>query len=230
MNWYNTYYIKSNVDSPEINKYKSFFIDKEEDNIDDLEKEYSVSLNKINDLFDKENLPTFLEEINSLKLLEDELHIIKILAKYTLQNNYLDFDFFSKCINVLITISKVLMDRLKLTEVSHKSKNYSTYIPRCSYKFCNFKDECFYNYNLKTKNICYQDHYVHNMVAADLLTLQDYINIKFSDNKLVIPNKEILKTINTLCYVIEHMYSELKARCLYLKEDEIEKEHLIKKN
>ena len=163
-------------------------------------------------------------------MLEEELHVIKLLAKYTLQNNYLDYAFFIKCIEILIQISKLLMVRLELPCVNHKSKNYSTYIPRCSYKFCNFKEECFYNYNSKTKNVCYQDHYVHNMVNADLITLKDYIEIKFTDNKLVIPNKEILKTINTLCYVIEHMYSELKSRCLYLKDNEIEKEHMIKKN
>lgn len=228
MNWYNSYYSNSSLNSKQINKYKDFFIEKEE--VDDLEKEYTESLDKINNLHSKDNLYNYLKGFNSLKLLEEELHVIKLLAKYTLQNNYLDFNFFSKCIDILIQISKLLMTRLKLEDVNHKSKNYSTYIPRCSYKFCNFKDDCFYNYNPKTKNICYQDHYVHNMVNADLITLKDYINLKFIDTKLVIPNKEILKTINTLCYVTEHMYAELKARCLYLKDDEIEKEHHIKKN
>ena len=230
MSWYNCYYINSNLDTKQIDKYKDFFLENDNDDIDDLEKEYNISLEKINSLYNKDDLYKYLDEFNSLKLLEEELHVIKLLAKYTLQNNYLDFSFFNKCIQILIQISKLLMTRLKLPDVNHKSKNYSTYIPRCSYKFCNFKDECFYNYNLKTKNVCYQDHYVHNMVNADLVTLKDYIDLKFSDAKLVIPNKEILKTINTLCYVIEHMYSELKSRCLYLKEDEIEKEHYIKKN
>ena len=68
------------------------------------------------------------------------------------------------------------------------------------------------------------------MVSADLIILIDYIKEKFNENKLIIPNKEILKSINTLSFVVEHMHSELKSRCLYLKDDEVEKEHYIKKS
>ena len=50
-------------------------------------------------------------------------------------------------------------------------------ITRCSYKFCSYQDSCTYNYNLKTKNLCYQDHYVHNMVSSDLKILLNYINV-----------------------------------------------------
>jgi hypothetical protein len=67
------------------------------------------------------------------------------------------------------------------------------------------------------------------MVSADLIILLDYIGVKYDKNNLVIPNKEILKTINTLNFVIEHMHSELKSRCLYLNKDEYEKEHIIKR-
>ena len=61
------------------------------------------------------------------------------------------------------------------------------------------------------------------VVLADIIILKEYIEFKFKENKLIIPNKEILKSINTLSFVIEHMYSELKSRCLYLNDDEIEK-------
>ena len=116
-----------------------------------------------------------------------------------------------KCINILLTSTIILRDRLNLQKIVHKVKNYNNYIPRCSYKFCNFKNECFYNYSQKTTNVCYQDHYVHNMVEADLIILKEYITLKFNENNLVVPNKEILKTINTLSFVIEHMYTELKS-------------------
>ena len=62
-----------------------------------------------------------------------------------------------------------------------------------------------------------------------IIILLDYIDVKYNKNNLIIPNKEILKTINTLNFVIEHMHSELKSRCLYLNENEYEKEHIIKK-
>jgi len=211
----------------EINKYKDFFIIKEEI-VDDLEKEYVDSLEKIEFLSSNKDLSGYLSKMNSLSLLKEELFIIKLLSKYTLQNNYLDFSFFINSIDILIEINKILMVRLNLSDINHKTKTSINFIPRCSYKFCNFKNECFYNYNTKTKNVCYQDHYVHNMVSADLIILKEYINLKFNNN-LVIPNKEILKTINTLCFVIEHMHSELNSRCLYLKENEIENEHYIKK-
>ena len=185
---------------------------------------------KIDNLSTEDSLNNLLKDKTSLYILENELEIIKLLSKYTLQNNYLNLEFFMKCINLILEMSSILSQRLKLSKITHKVKNYNGYLPRCSYKFCNFKNECFYNYNLKTKHICYQDHYVHNMIEADLIILKDYINIKFNENNSVVPNKEILKTINTLSYVIEHMYNELKSRCLYLNEDEYEKEHFIKNN
>ena len=229
MSWYNTYYT-NNIDISKIDQYKICFEIEKEDDENNLEKEYLKSLEKIEFIHQQEDIQIFLDSKNSLDLLEEQLNVIKLLSKYTLQNNYLNLIFFLKCLDILIITSSILMKRIDQTEVIHKSKNFSNYIPRCSYKFCNFKDECFYNYSNKTKNVCYQDHYVHNMVNADLTTLKEYIQLKFSDNNLVIPNKEILKTINTLCFVIEHMYTELKSRCLYSKEDEIEKEHHIKKN
>jgi hypothetical protein len=66
------------------------------------------------------------------------------------------------------------------------------------------------------------------MVSADLTILIDYITQKYSDENTVIHNKEILKTINTLSFVINHMENELKAKCLYLNEGEYETCHFVK--
>lgn len=230
MNWFSQYYQEVDIDTKTLEKFKKFLINNEDDETQILEIEYNKSIDLINELSSNNDLANYLETKNSLYLLNEEHNIIKLLSKYTLQNNYLNFEFFIKCVNLLLEISKVLSKRLELPNIVHKIKNYNNYIPRCSYKFCNFKNECFYNYNSKTKNVCYQDHYVHNMVTADLIILNDYIKSKFEKNNLVIPNKEILKSINTLSYVIEHMHSELKSRCLYLNEDEYEKEHIIKRN
>mgnify|MGYP001159899264 CR=1 FL=1 len=228
MEWFGKYYKHNHDNSVIIKDYEKYF--QKKDKITDLDFEYEKSMLKINNLSNEDSLEELLKDKTSLYILEIELEIIKLLSKYTLQNNYLNLEFFMKCIKLMLEMSSILSQRLKLPKIIHKLKNYNNYLPRCSYKFCNFKNDCFYNYNLKTKNICYQDHYVHNMIEADLIILKDYINIKFNENNLVVPNKEILKTINTLSYVIEHMYSELKSRCLYLNEDEYEKEHFIKKN
>ena len=101
-------------------------------------------------------------------------------------------------------------------------------ISRCSYKFCSYQDSCTYNYNSKTKSLCYQDHYVHNMVSADLKILLEYIKQKYEKTKLVTHNKEILKTINTLSFVIGHMETELRTKCLYIPENEWEYCHVVK--
>ena len=68
------------------------------------------------------------------------------------------------------------------------------------------------------------------MVSADLVILEEYIDFKFSDKNLIVPNKEILKTINTLSFVISHMQTELNSKCLYLNEDECDKMHFVKKD
>jgi hypothetical protein len=65
------------------------------------------------------------------------------------------------------------------------------------------------------------------MVSADLKILINYINSKnISFNALL--NKEILKTINTLSFVIGHMELELRTKCLYIPESEWESCHVIK--
>jgi hypothetical protein len=66
------------------------------------------------------------------------------------------------------------------------------------------------------------------MVSADLKVLMDYIEQKYGNDQVVAHNKEILKTINTLSFVINHMESELKSKCMYLSENEIESYHFVK--
>jgi hypothetical protein len=65
------------------------------------------------------------------------------------------------------------------------------------------------------------------MVSSDLKILINYIESIYKDN-ILIHNKEILKTINTLSYVISHMETELKSKCLYLPETKWESCHYIK--
>jgi hypothetical protein len=66
------------------------------------------------------------------------------------------------------------------------------------------------------------------MDSADLAILIEYIEQKFKDPSVIIHNKEILKTINTLSFVINHMENELKSKCMYLDEYEWESCHFVK--
>jgi len=193
-----------------------------------IETEYQIKLKEIEELCTNLEKIEQLKEANSLKIIQKELDVIKLLTKYSLQNNQLDYTFFMNSLNLLFKLSETLRIRLGQKEINIEKKSYSDdNISRCSYKFCNFKDACNYNYN-KSKNMCYQDHYVHNMVSADLKILIEYIEQKYGNSKVVLHNKEILKTINTLSFVINHMESELKSKCLYLHENEIENYHFIK--
>ena len=221
--WYKNYYLDPKLDKNQIDNINKLFVKETKEPI-----EYSLS--NIEELISIQNKQQYFEKKNSFHILEEEYNIVKLLSKYNLQNNYLKNDFFLNILDILLIINNILSKRLNLPEIVHKNKTISNFIPRCSYKFCNFKHECYYNYNLKNNNICYQDHYVHNMIKADLIILKKYIKNYFPENNVIIPNREILKSISTLNYVVEHMYLEIKSRCLYLKVDEYEKQHFIKKN
>jgi len=158
---------------------------------------------------------------NSLELLKIEDEITFYLHKYCLKTHDIDNEFITKMLNLIFNISNELKKRVKLPDFNLKSneKNKNE-LKRCSYKFCKFKENCNYNY-CKKKCVCYQDHYVHHMVSFDILQLLNYLN---SDN---INHLEILKSIKTLAFVINHMKNELSVRCLYAKTNEIERNHIV---
>ncbi len=92
MNWHDTYYENNFLDEELLNKYKEFIPkDQDDTNFDD---EYNDTMTMINE-FKKSSMET-LKKQTSLDILEEELKIIKLLSKYTLQNNYLNYSFFLK--------------------------------------------------------------------------------------------------------------------------------------
>jgi hypothetical protein len=252
LNWYTDYtnninYILNTIDNDIINNNINRLLNKNnvniiENKILEIENDYNNKIIEIELLYNNKESINNIKMSNSLIILQKELEIIKILTKYTLLNKNLDFKFLLICLILLYEFSEVLRIRLKQKKIVYEKK--SNIIFRSSYKFCNFQDNCIYNYNKKSKKICYQDHYVHNMVSCDLYVLLEYIcnklfNIDYSNNlnlndinydtnnisELYI--KEILKTINTLSYVINHMELELRTKCLYLDEKQWEKNHFI---
>jgi hypothetical protein len=232
--WFENYAKKHKIENNQyIDLLKKEMTIKSEDIIENklnqIENEYETKLKEL-DLNSTNQL--YIDEIktkNSLVILQKEVEIIKLLTKYALQNNQLDYNFFLRSLKYLLQLSEILRIRLGQKEIIHESKVLTPgNLPRCSYKFCNYKDTCVYNYNPTTKSQCYQDHYVHRMVSADLAILIEYIEQKYHDQNFVIHNKEILKTINTLSFVINHMESELKTKCMYQNEVEWEKFHYVK--
>lgn len=235
--WYNNYSKKSDIIIDNIDKYINILQNNNlkssedliENKLNQIELEYKNNLVKLNEICDDIKYLNEIKNKNSLIILQKELEIIKLLAKYALQNNQLDYVFFHKSLKFLYELSETLRIKLNQKEIIHEYKQFTpNNLPRCSYKFCNFKDECSYNYNITSKNQCFQDHYVHRMVSADLLVLIEYIEQKFKNPNFIIYNREILKTINTLSFVINHMENELKTKCMYLNESEWETCHFVK--
>lgn len=182
-------------------------------------------LNNLEEYVSKKFIVDNYKKLNSLQLLEKQNNVIIKLNTYCLKLDEVDEMFIIKTLNYLYNISIILKQRLGQKDIKFLEKNN---IQRCSYKFCKFKENCNYNYNFnKKKMVCYQDHYVHNMVICDLKQIINYLKKNTNNKKM----SDLSKSINTISYVINRMYKELKARCIYLTEDiEIEKEHISKKN
>jgi hypothetical protein len=191
------------------------------------EKKYRESLIQINDLIADSN-KSKLKGGPAICVIEKEDLVAEFLCKYVLQNNFLNKKFFIDSLKLLFDLSKILSDKLNLKITKHKLSKKVKSIPRCSYKFCSFRDSCSYNYE-KNKSACHADHYVHNRVCADVDSLINYINIFYPNNDTFNHNKEIMKCINTIYYVIKHMKTELKNLCLYCNESQWDNYHVIKK-
>ena len=85
---------KLKINSSDESKFLDLFVKVESENqINEIEKEYKESLNLIEELYNRKDLHEYLKNKNSKVLLKEELEIIKLLSKYTLQNNYIDYNF-----------------------------------------------------------------------------------------------------------------------------------------
>ena len=128
------------------------------------------------------NIQSEFDDKKCLHILQKELMKKKLLSKYSLQTNELDYSFVIKCLKICYELSEVLRKKLNQKEIKIHNKNN---IQRCSYKFCNLKKTVIII--IQKNHFCYQDHYVHNMVSHDLTIL---INILIQMNlKILIKMK-----------------------------------------
>jgi len=196
-----------------------------ENKIENIETNYKTLINNIKEQYKN------LEQLNyknktALELLQKEKDIVKILLKYSLQNNLLEINFIKICLKYILYLSYILKSKLKQKNIILQQENKNNILTRCSYKFCNFKDKCNFYYKNNTK--CYQDHFVHNMVCIDIEVLLTFIDNNYKNMDTLIQtkeSKEILKSLNTLSYVINHMENELKLKCIYLDKNEWDNFH-----
>jgi hypothetical protein len=157
-----------------------------------------------------------------LKIMDYEIKVVsylKSIIKNNQMENKFDYDIFLNKINWIHNVEEFYMKKFDLPLISHFSKSEKHLLPRSSYKFCEYNYECGFHYGKnKKKKGCYAQHYVHNYLCADIKEIINYIELIKTKNEL--PNfSELLKCINTLNYVINHMKDEL----------EHSKHHIIKK-
>ena len=218
------------IDIKELEKYSvEYSTDKKHNNT-------NIDLNTINFSLDNEKILNEIQKIIKIKDITSytSLEILKkqdLLSSYlskSIQNTDMNITFLIKILEWLMYTSKSLNKKVKTKLFTH-NENFikPDKVIRSSYKFCNFKHNCSYNYDNKKKG-CYADHYVHHMVYADIESLLKCIK-KYYANSEVIQNKEIVKCINTISFVIKHMYEELHNLCMYCSnKNEHDKYHTVK--
>ena len=154
------------------------------------------------------------ETIDDVKLLEWETYLSSNLKKYIKQciDTNCDIDY---CLHInkfewLARASKYLSNKLGLVINNHKLNNIEIQrgiIPRSSYKFCEYNYDCQFNYQDKYSG-CYAQHFVHNLVCADIYAVINHLKNCYETRKEY-NYQELIKCINTISYVVKHMYEEL---------------------
>jgi hypothetical protein len=221
INWYN--YFDNNNEEYNIKFIDISNIDNSSTKSLDINKlNYNTNFSINNELIIKKINDILLKTSNSYsniyEYIKEQNLISSYLDKYILQNNIVSKSFIIKILNWLLDSVIFLSNKLGLQPQYHNITNLIGLdnIPRCSYKFCSFKENCNYNYD-KTKNGCYSDHYVYNMLSADIKIIRDYILANNPVEENITYNKELLKCINTLNFVIKHMYEEYNSICLTIE-------------
>jgi hypothetical protein len=149
---------------------------------------------------------------NPLEILSLQIKIISYLLNYYKMCKLDDINIYIKYLSWIHETSEHLCNSI----VQPVNKNKTNLLMRSSYKFCNKKCDCQSQYgflfNKKSRN-CINDHYVHNKIVSDIDNLLNYI--KNSNNNSIL-DIELRKGLETLNYVINHMYQELSSFMLYL--------------
>jgi len=159
------------------------------------------------------------KNLNKLQILEKQNLVSSFLIKYfrNLKSEEIIWSKFKPYLNWILETSKFILDKTSLKIQSFKVDK----IYRSSYKFCVKKDECenFYglliNKKINRSCKCLGDHYVHYKIISDLTCLFEVLDN--NENELINNLRICLDTIN---YVIHHMYLELNNFNIYYSKQE----------
>jgi hypothetical protein len=148
---------------------------------------------------------------NPLEIISMQNKIIMYLLNYYKIYKLENINIYIKFLSWISLTSEYLCNLIK----QPIKKNKTNLLMRSSYKFCNKNCDCQSQYgflfNKKTRN-CINDHYVHNKIISDIDNLLNYLK----NNNEISLDIELRKGIETINYVINHMYQELSSFMLYL--------------
>lgn len=171
----------------------------------------NIKLEKVDDI-----IKINFKDLSDIDLLEYELIVsnclrndIKIFCEKVLDQQNTSTEHIIEKLNWMLNVCQYFSKKLGLRIYIKSSNNINT-INRSSYKFCNYNYECQFNYNVKKYEGCFAQHFVHNIVYGDIISLRDFI-LNFNNKINNTTANEIIKSINTINYVINHMYDELKS-------------------
>jgi hypothetical protein len=180
--------------------------------IDDVSKEICKGIEKkmvstsntmnesldINEILKKD--PTTINELTSL---EYQAELAQTNKDY-LKEGRIEMNLL-KCMDNLRWIfnsSSYLGKKYNMKELHHLNSSLEL-IPRNSYRFCENNYKCF----IDKKKKCLGQHFVYNLVKADIDSILYYMNNCIS-NKTRLNSDELGKSINTISFVINHMLDE----------------------
>jgi hypothetical protein len=151
-----------------------------------------------------------------LTLIELQLKVINYLLKFFKVHRLNSLTDYEPYLRWIMSSSEHLAQSIK----QHIARTKNPGLMRSSYKFCNKKSDCQTHYGFlfqKKTRCCMNDHYVHNKIVSDIDNLIEYLhkNDKNTINKVVVET-ELKKGLETINYVINHMYQELSSFMLYL--------------
>lgn len=148
-------------------------------------------INRINDILEKK-----ISKMSIIEIMKNQLFIMNFIKQNITHE-----------IKILLYLEWIIKSIIKIcqdtnTPFSIHKKKYNSTIVRSSYYFCSKKHECH-------NNDCTYHHFVFHLLYADVNSLYDYIKKK----ELTYDLKEVIKSINTIIFVMNHMTHELLNRC-----------------
>jgi len=181
-----------------------------------------VSKTIVNDVIDQEIIVLdILKEnytiLNALQILHKQNTVTAYLIKLyrSSKSDKIIWDNFRQYLLWILETSKFIATKKNMIIQLFKTDK----IYRSSYTFCNKKDECESIYKMSQTNSrsckCTRDHYVHDKIVSDLTSIIynfDLISINISNDLRV--------CLETLNFVMNHMYQELNNFNIYYSKQE----------